>query len=194
MASDPPFLAPHRLETAEFVIRCYNIGDGPALAKAVNVSYEHLRPWMPWAENDQSPEVGEATCRRLAGEYLLGTNYTMGIWIGEELVGGTGFHLRVGDPGSGCAEIGMWIASHKAGTGLGTRVLEAMLKWSFTDWDWKRVVWKCATENIASARVAEKAGMTKEATFRSDSVSVDGRRTDTYQFAMLADEWRAAHP
>ena len=76
-----------------------------------------------------------------------------------------------------------------AGQGLGTRVLQAMLQWGFEDWGWQRLSWHCDTRNHASASVARKNGLTLEGTLRSDALDVEGKRRDTYMFAMLRDEW-----
>jgi RimJ/RimL family protein N-acetyltransferase len=64
-----------------------------------------------------------------------------------------------------------------------------MVRWGFTEWPWVRIVWRCDTENIASARVAEKAGMIKEGCMRSDTVVAPGKRRDTFLYAILKDEW-----
>ncbi len=79
----------------------------------------------------------------------------------------------------------MWVAAAHAGRGLGTRALAALIEWGFTDWPWQRLVWCCDTRNLASARVAEKCGLAREATFRSDALAVDGSRRDTHLFAIL---------
>lgn len=189
--SNEPFLAPLEYVAGDLLLRAYRPGDGAALQRAVVSSYKHLRPWMPWAKADQSLEESEATARRLAGHYLTGEGFTLGIWRGDELMGGTGFHLRWGGIASGTAETGMWIAAAHAGQGLGTRVLAALLAWGFTAWPWRRLVWQCDTRNLASARVAEKCGLTREATFRSDTLDVNGHRRDTYLFAILRGEWEA---
>lgn len=186
-----PLIAPHRRDTPEFTLRIYQPGDGTALSEAVTESYEHLKPWMPWASPAQTIEEAEAVCRRLGSEYLGGTNYTLGIWDGDFLLGGTGFHLRCGPIEWKVAEIGMWIRASRSGEGLGSRVLAAMLEWGFGEWEWERLVWKCDTKNEASARVAEKNGMVREATHRSDAVGVDGTRRDTHLYMMLRDEYRA---
>ena len=39
--------APERYQAKGFVLRSYDLGDGPLLADAVNASYDHLRPWLP---------------------------------------------------------------------------------------------------------------------------------------------------
>jgi RimJ/RimL family protein N-acetyltransferase len=188
--SSPIFFAPAEHVAGELTLRAYRPGDGPALQRSVVASYEHLRPWMPWARAEQSVEESEALCRTFAGKYLLNEEFTLGIWIGAELVGGTGYHLRQGGFELGNAEIGMWVAAAHAGRGLGTRALSALLEWGFTDWPWQRLVWQCDTRNLASARVAEKGGLRREGTFRSDALAVDGGRRDTYLYAMLREEWR----
>ena len=68
-------------------------------------------------------------------------------------------------------------------------MLRALLEWGFRDWGWERLEWRCDTRNIASARVAEKNGLTLEGTLRSDTFDVAGERRDTHIYAMLRDEW-----
>jgi RimJ/RimL family protein N-acetyltransferase len=187
--SATPFLAPIEHVAGELTIRAYRPGDGPALQRSAVASYEHLRPWMPWARAEQSVEESEALCRRFAGRYLLGEDFVLGLWIGEELVGGSGFHLRWGGVDSGNAEVGMWISAARAGQGLGTRALAALLAWGFTAWPWQRLVWQCDTRNVGSARVAEKNGLSREGTLRADALDVAGARRDTHLYAILRGEW-----
>lgn len=189
--ANTPFLAPTEYRAGELTLRAYRPGDGPALRQAVVSSYEHLRPWMPWARAEQSVEETEAQCRSFAGRYLLNEDFILGIWLGDELAGGSGFHLRHGPISSGNAEIGMWISAAQAGSGLGTRALAALLEWGFTEWPWRRLVWRCDTRNLASARVAEKNGLIREGTLRSDEFDVEGQRRDTHIYAILRDEWVA---
>lgn len=186
-----PFIAPLSLTTDDFTLRCYAPGDGAALQVATNSSYEHLRPWMVWATEDQTLEQSEVICRRLAAQYLLNQDFTLGIWIGDELAGGTGFHLRGTDIALRIGEIGMWIRGSYAGQGLGTRVLAAMLEWGFTEWRWERILWRCDTRNIASARVAEHNGMLHEGVLRSSSIDVHGRHCDMHMFALVQADWQA---
>ncbi len=184
-------LFPTNYQADGFVLRAYQAGDGAALRLATTESYEHLKPFMPWAVADQTLEQAEAVARRLASGFLAGTDYTLGVWDGEFLIGGTGFHLRCGPIEWKCAEIGMWIHGERAGTGLGTRVLGAMLDWGFGEWGWERLVWKCDVANAASSRVAEKNGMTREAILRSSAVDVSGNRCDMNYFAKLKAQHQA---
>lgn len=186
-----PYFAPESFTAGDVTIRCYRPGDAPALREATLSSYEHLRPWMPWATTDYSPEDAEANCRRFYANYLLNEDFILGIWVGDELAGGTGFHLRHGSIDTGNAEIGMWIRASYAGTGLGTRALGVLLEWGFSAWNWERLVWRCDVRNAASARVARKNGLVLEGTHRADALDVDGERRDTHFFAILRSEWLA---
>jgi RimJ/RimL family protein N-acetyltransferase len=183
------FVAPASFISDGFTLRAYQPGDGPELRVATTSSYEHLRPWMPWATPEDSVEAAEVRCRRFAARYLLNEDFTLGIWVGDQLAGSSGFHLRGGPIAWRSAEIGMWIRGSYAGQGLGTRALGAMLKWGFEDWGWERLSWHCDTRNLASASVARKNGLLLEATLRSDALDVEGRRRDTYLFAILREEW-----
>ena len=183
--------APERFETNNFILRSYDVGDGPLVADAVNASYDHLRPWMPWAKPHQSVEESEKLVRQFRARYLLSEDFVIGIFSadGRQLLGGTGFHLREGPISNACAEIGMFIRQSEAGRGLGTRVLRALVRWGFTDWPWLRLAWRCDQRNVASARVAEKAGLRLEGVLRGQRAEVGEGRRDTACYAMLKSEW-----
>lgn len=183
------FIAPDSTTGDSIMIRAYRPGDGAELRIATTSSYDHLRPWMPWATPQDSLEAAEARCRRFAANYLLNQDFVLGIWVGDQLAGGTGFHLRGAPLALRSADIGMWIRGSNAGKGLGTRALRAMLRWGFEDWGWERLTWHCDTRNLASARVAQKNRMTLEGTLRSDALDVEGQRRDTYVFGALREEW-----
>jgi RimJ/RimL family protein N-acetyltransferase len=183
------WLPPLSYTGGDLTLRVYSIEDVQQLQDATFESYEHLKPWMPWANDRQTLQQTERIVRRIIGGYFSNDDYTLGIWDGDTLVGGTGFHLRCGPIEWRCAEIGMWIRSSYAAQGWGTRALTEMLKWGFNEWGWQRLVWKCDTRNEGSIRVAEKCGLTREATFRSDALDVDGKRRDTHLYAILKSEW-----
>lgn len=174
------FAAPDRTDLPAFTLRSYLPGDGAAINQAVTASYDHLRPWMAWASDDQSVSQARGLVRMFRSKYLVNEDFTLGIWSpdGDRLLGGTGFHLRGSPIGHQVAEIGMWIRADVAGTGLGTTVLLAMLRWGFSEWPWERLEWRCDQRNEASRRTAEKAGMRHEGSLRGDKPEVgEGRRT-----------------
>ncbi len=187
-----PFFAPERFETGRFTLRSYLPGDGALLADAVNGSYEHLKTFMPWAKERTEVDDAEALVRRNRARWLLAEDFVIAIVAptGDELYGGCGYHLRGGPLEQKVAEIGMFIRASRAGQGLGSAVLRALLDWGFADWPWLRLSWHCSAANLASARVAEKVGLTLEGTLRSAAFDPGGVRRDTRIYAMLKEQWR----
>ena len=55
----PTPIVPSRIETPRFLLRPYELTDGPALHAAVNASLAELRPWLPWT--DWHPDVAAST-------------------------------------------------------------------------------------------------------------------------------------
>jgi len=102
-------IAPERHESDGFVLRSYDVGDGALLSDAVNESYDHLRPWMPWAKPHQSVEESRKLVRQFRARYLLSEDFVIGVFSANDqrLLGGAGFHLREGPLSTACAEIGM---------------------------------------------------------------------------------------
>jgi RimJ/RimL family protein N-acetyltransferase len=189
-----PFFPPTRYQSGDLTIRPYQDGDEEARREATISSYEHLKPWMPWATETISFDEARTLTREFQAKYLLNEDFVMGIWLGDEFIGGTGFHLRVGPLAWGNAEIGMWIRASRSGQGLGQRVLRALMDWGFTEWGWDRLVWRCDTRNLASARLPEKLGWRLEGTFVQDHVEPDGSRSSTHTYAILREEWLATKP
>lgn len=196
------FIPPESYETERVLLRSWMPGDGPAMSQAVSSSYDHLKTFMPWAKPEQGVEESERLARQFRGRWLLSQDFVIAIFASRPaagadatsttVLGGCGFHLRHGPMDLGVAEIGMWITADAAGKGLGTHALKALVSWGFSEWPWQRLVWKCDTQNLASRRCAEKAGLVLEGITRSDSLKVGGQeRRDTAWYAALRSEPRS---
>ena len=143
-------------------MRRYSDDDAVALHESVVVSLEHLRPWMPWIAHEP---LGIGQRRELigqwGGDWDARRDFTMGIFDGTILVGGTGLHLR---GGPGCAEIGYWVRADRAGYGIATRIVVALDGVARRMPGILRVEIRHDEANIPSGRVAEKAGFVMEGT------------------------------
>src|SRR5699024_7167737 len=88
-------------------------------------------------------------------------------------------------------EIGWVVDPGQGGRGLATEAVRAMLDLAFERYGAHRVAAQMDARNTASARLAERVGMHREAQLRQDWWS-KGEWTDTVIFAMLARDRSAA--
>ena len=170
-------------------MRCWEPADAPLLKEAVDASLDHLRPWMPWAHDEPQtvPEKVELL-RSFRGQFDLGQNYVYALFDAEEtrVLGGSGFHLRVGE---GAFEIGYWIRASHVGQGLATEATAALTRVAFDLCRVERVELRVEPRNVASARIPEKLGFTREGILRR---RLAGRPEeplrDAVVFTMLPDD------
>jgi RimJ/RimL family protein N-acetyltransferase len=184
----------HVPSDAGFVLRSWMPGDGAALREAAVSSYEHLKATMPWADAEQTVHQAEHLVRAMRARWLLREDFAIALWNADEtrVLGGSGLHLREGPLHTGQAEIGMWIRASEAGAGLGTRVLKAVVDWAFTAWPFERLSWKCNATNVASQRVAQKAGFTFEGVIRGEYDAVNPAvRREGWAYSLLETDWDA---
>ena len=152
-------VAPQRIELDDgVVVRTYTADDLPALVDVVNRNLEHLRPWMPWAQEPATVEGQTAWWRSTqepSGEDGQ-RDLPYGIFAGDGgVIGGTGFHLR---GGPGVVEIGYWLASDVTGRGLMTRVVTALVDAAREVDGVRQVEIKCDAANDRSAAVPRRLG------------------------------------
>jgi RimJ/RimL family protein N-acetyltransferase len=84
--------------------------------------------------------------------------------------------------------IGYWLAAEARGRGLTTAALRALTRWAIQELGLARVELVTDPDNIASQRVAEKAGFQREGVLRSMLVNRDGSSSDGVMFSLLPDE------
>ena len=84
--------------------------------------------------------------------------------------------------------VGYWLAAEARGSGLTSAALQALSRWAFQELGLGRVELVTDPDNIASQRVAEKAGFTREGVLRSMLVNRDGSRRDGVMFSLLPEE------
>lgn len=96
-------------------------------------------------------------------------------------------YLKDVDRYARCAEIGYGVRPGAQGRGFATEALTALTRWALTAGGLQRVWLHVNTDNLASLRVAQKAGFTREGTLRRASLEADGLR-DVAVLALLDDE------
>ena len=180
---------PSRIETERLILRCPQPGDGPVLHEAEHETLAELRPWMPWAHMPHSPDEAEAYCRRMQAKFLLRDDLVMFAFErdaggGEgRFVAGCGMHRIDWDVRR--FEIGYWRRAGCGGRGYVTELTAALARMAFDRLDARRVELRMDNTNVASWKVAERAGFTLEAVLRGDSLTPGGAVRSTRVYARV---------
>ena len=125
-------VAPGPLQVGEYLVRRYETSDAQALVDAVTDSYKHLEPWMTWIKFEpQSVPQREELIKTWSEAWDHRTEFVMGIFLDDRVVGGTGLHLR-GDVNT--VEIGYWVHVDYIGRGIATQVSRALTETAFALW------------------------------------------------------------
>jgi len=85
------------------------------------------------------------------------------------------------------AEIGYGVRGDERGKGHATEALAAVARWALTEAGIQRAWLTANTDNVASVRVAEKAGFHREGTLRRTGLEDDGLH-DQALFSLLDDD------
>jgi RimJ/RimL family protein N-acetyltransferase len=180
---------PERLDTERFILRSPRMGDGALINAAVCDTLYELRPWMAWAQVAPSPDESEAYCRRNEARFRLREDLPFFIFEREPdggegvLVGASGLHSI--DWALRRFEIGYWRRFGLQGQGIATEAVRALNRLAFDRLDARRVEIRMDDDNVASSKVAERAGFTFEGLLRCDSLAVDGAPRNTRVYARV---------
>jgi RimJ/RimL family protein N-acetyltransferase len=183
---------PYRIETERLVLRCYAPEDAELLSEALNSSIEHLKPFMPWADDlPQSVEDSRALLRRFRAAFDSDEQYVYGIFTADEreLLGGCGLHPRIGPGG---LEIGYWVRASAVRRGVATEAAAALARVGFEECQADRIEIRIDPANEASLGVPRKLGFAEEATLRRRLPDRPGRPLrDVTIFTLFREPSRA---
>lgn len=172
------------LRTARLILESTNAEHGPGLWRATQSSLVELKRWMVWAVGvrweDSHYFAREAEKAISAGE---GHHFT--IFHDGEVAGV--ISLIRGEPRLGYLEVGYWLRSDLAGRGLMTEALSAASGFAFEEMGMHRLELRAGVDNVASRRVAEKAGFQARGILR-ESVYENGRYVDAVIYDLLAGD------
>lgn len=183
-----PVAPPERIVVDELVVRRYERQDAGALVAAVTRSIDHLRPWMPWIKFEpQTPAQRADLIEEWSARWDARLEFVMGVFDGDNVVGGTGFHVR-GESGS--LEIGYWVAVDHINRSIATRVSRVLtgVALGLPGIDEVRIGHDVA--NIASGRIPEKLGYVV-VDERDREPEAPGEAGRVRMWAMTRERWQA---
>lgn len=165
------------------LIRPHRLSDAEAIYEGVVESRDHLRPWLPFADETED-EARDFLVHSMAS-WLLRENFNTGIWLRENgrFLGGIGAHPR--DWNVPSFEIGYWLRASAEGHGYLTEAGQLLTAYLFKQLGANRVEIRCDARNTRSANVARRLGFVQEAHFRNQRIAPDGELSDTLVFSMI---------
>jgi RimJ/RimL family protein N-acetyltransferase len=175
-------MGPMKVRGEGVVLRPWRIEDVPAVTAACQDA--EIARWLafvpePYTEADARFYVEDCMAASEDRKPFAITNAETGEVIGS-------IDMRINRMQTG--HIGYWLAAEARGRGLTTAALRALSRWAIEELGLGRVELVTDPDNIASQRVAEKAGFRREGVLRSILVNRDGSRRDGVMFSLLPDE------
>lgn len=184
---DPLMLLPlfEELCGERVIVRPYREADAPELQAAVAESRDHLRPWLPFADQHQTVAESLGLIRYFMAQWLLRKDMDVALCdaTSGRYVGGGGLHPRDWD--ARVFEIGYWVRASEQGNGYVTEAARLLTEFAARRLNANRVYLTCNAKNTRSAAVAERLGFTREGLLRSDRLTPDGRLRDTLVYGLV---------
>lgn len=154
-------------------IRRSSVGDARRVVEAVRASAAELTRWMPWAHAGYSLEDSRMWLDLCREGWEKGTQYSFAAFdvVTGELVGDCSISQI--NRMHGFANLGYWVRSSATGQGLASTLARRVARFGIEELALNRLEILTALDNLASQRVAEKAGATREGVLRSRLVMRD---------------------
>ena len=153
--------------------------DVDALVESVSRSLPELEPWMPWATRDYDRAVG---MKWITGELDAKAHSFVIVDTDGTFAGTCG--LNGIDELNRSANLGYWLDSGRTGRGLATAATKLLAVHALRRLDLHRVEIVMAVDNVASRRVAERAGATYEGRLRN-RLLLHGVHHDAHSFSLI---------
>jgi ribosomal-protein-alanine N-acetyltransferase len=175
-------IPPKTITTGRLLLRAPRLADAPAIFEtyARDPQVTRYLVWEPHA-NVHETEQFLSYCELL---WATGKDFPYAITLNDadQLIGMFGLHLM-----DMKCEVGYALARPYWGQGYMTEALRTVIDWAFTEPEFYRVQAFCDVDNLASARVMEKAGMRREGLLRRYVVhpNISAEPRDVYMYAVV---------
>ena len=171
---------PEEIRSERLLIAAPRPGLGPLMYEAVAESMGHIKPWLPWAQEQPSLEECEARLRRHQAKFILREDLPYLIFDrepqGRRLLGGTGLHRM--DWAVRRFEIGYWIRASAEGQGYVAEAVNAIAEMCFTKLNARRIDLRADVNNARSRAVAERCGFVLESVVKNEGLTPGGEVRD----------------
>ena len=171
------------------VLRSPQMSDFPEWATLRDASREFLTPWEPiWPSDDLTRAAFRRRLRRYAEDMRTDQAYPFFVFrkSDDALIGGlTLANVRRGVAQAG--SIGYWTGAPYARKGLMSGGVSALIPFAFSSLRLHRLEAACIPTNMASMRLLEKTGFSREGVARQ-YLCINGRWQDHLLYAMISSD------
>lgn len=181
-------LPPHSAERDGIRIRSMRLTDVDGLYHAAIASIDSVGAWLPWLR----PGYQRGDTELWVASSVLGWGDPRGMFqfviesaADQRFLGG--INIKVFDvPGTKrLGNIGYWVRSDGVGRGVATAAVKLISEFGFKELKLLRLEIGADVANVASRRVAEKAGYQYEGVLRHGLIT-NGRPVDQALYGMIA--------
>jgi RimJ/RimL family protein N-acetyltransferase len=152
-------MPPRRVDLGDgLLLRPFRVSDADALAEAVRLSLDHLRPWMAWADNGSAdPSFQRRRLVTVEQQWERREEFQYGLFAADDprVLGSFGLMTR---RGRGRLEIGYWVHVDATGNGYATRAAAALTDVALAQRRIEQVLIYTDEANVKSAAIPKKLG------------------------------------
>lgn len=176
------FTKPVEIWTNRLLIRTPILADAEPINAAISRSLPELKPWMIWAQQPPTLDDSHSNIENALVQYEAGKDCRLHLLLQDgTFIGSSGLHFR--DRQVPSFEIGYWVATEFAGNGYVTEAVNQITRFGFAVFGARRIAIHTDDKNVASWRVAERAGYLLEGILRNESRNTRGELSDTRIYA-----------
>lgn len=164
---------PTEFTTQRLLIRMPRLGDGVAVYEALTASIPELKPWLPFAQREQTEQEVEINIREAYIKFLKRDDLRLLVFLKDtgQFVASSGLHkINWSIPKF---EIGYWIDTRYSGHGYMTEAVQGISDFAIKELKAQRLEIRCDSRNLKSRAIPERLGFTLEGTLRKEDLSAD---------------------
>lgn len=169
------------------LIRPYRPDDAGAIYEAVRESIPDLSPWVSWCHAYYSMEEAKFFLKTQAEWWKEGSVYNFAIIDAVDDVFLGGCLLNRIDRTDRFANLSYWVRSSHTRRGVASAASLLLAHFGFEELGLNRIEILVATSNVASLRVAEKLGATREGILRN-RITVRDKVYDAVMFSLIPED------
>jgi ribosomal-protein-serine acetyltransferase len=147
-----------------------------------------LRQFLPWVDHNLTVEDSKKFIKERLRLFKKDLGFSLCIFYQDKMVGTIGLHYI--DKSDFKTEMGYWLSEDQQGKGIMHRSCFALIDYCFNTLKLHRVEIRCAANNTASQRVAQKLSFKQEGILR-EAAYHNKAFYDIIVYSMLADEFKA---